>query len=238
MTEFGGYTEEEDEVHVARFVAGDDARQIAAVVGRSAASAQLRTSRLSLVDRIGSAARERIVERHVEGWTVSRIARQHGVKPPVVERLLRKAGLEPRLRPAAAAWIPGDMHPETGAYGRIVPTFGDGKAEDPLKVVLRHWPIAREDEVEIGPIENDGANPPRYYIPLAGGWEIQTKGSGSTFRLGNSVTKRQIALTTAGYDAAHLEMMAREVNAVTCAMQNEIVSLRARLAEIEGRAAA
>ena len=84
--------------------------------------------------------------------------------------------------------------------------------------------------IPIGPIENDGGTPPRYYIPLAGGWEIQTKGSGSTVRLGNSASDtafgKQITMTTAGYDAENLERMARGVHAATRAMQAEIERLR------------
>ena len=84
--------------------------------------------------------------------------------------------------------------------------------------------------IPIGPIEDDGGTPPRYYIPLAGGWEVQTKGSGSTVRLGNSASDtafgKQITMTTAGYDAEHLETMARGVHAATRAMQSEIERLR------------
>lgn len=61
-------------------------------------------------------------------------------------------------------------------------------------------------DVELPPIDRDeGMN--RDYIPIPGGWEIQTKGKGSTFRISDG--KDQYPVTDT-YLHKHLERMARD----------------------------
>ena len=52
---------------------------------------------------------------------------------------------------------------------------------------------------------------PREYIPIGAGWEIQTKGEGSTFRISNTITGEQIMIND---ERIHdrLEKMAQEIN--------------------------
>lgn len=53
----------------------------------------------------------------------------------------------------------------------------------------------------------------RHYIPLPGGWEVQTRGSGSTFRIADTKTGDRLAIPESPYLHETLERMAREVNA-------------------------
>ena len=66
----------------------------------------------------------------------------------------------------------------------------------------------------VGPIERDESYD-RTYIPLPGGWEVQTKGKGSTFRLCNTKTNDRLAMGVGGGSFEHdmLEQMAREIHA-------------------------
>lgn len=62
--------------------------------------------------------------------------------------------------------------------------------EDKVKEALEQCKSALEalEKCEpLPPIEYD-ADMDRYYIPMIGGWEIQTKGKGSTFRICNTKT--------------------------------------------------
>ncbi len=63
------------------------------------------------------------------------------------------------------------------------------------------------------PIERDEAME-RDYIPLPGGWEMQTKGNGSTFRLCDTKTgQRWIMWENGGQEHKALEQMARDIHA-------------------------
>lgn len=53
----------------------------------------------------------------------------------------------------------------------------------------------------------------RDYIPLPGGWEVQTKGNGSTFRICDTKTGDRMPIPLPDRILAFLERMAREVNA-------------------------
>jgi len=53
----------------------------------------------------------------------------------------------------------------------------------------------------------------RHYIPLPGGWEVQTKGVGSTFRILNRKTGERLAIPESPYLHETLEQMARDINA-------------------------
>lgn len=63
----------------------------------------------------------------------------------------------------------------------------------------------------VSPIAYDKAYD-RYYIPLPGGWEVQTKGKGSTFRICDPQGER-LAVPDSPYLHETLERMAREIHA-------------------------
>lgn len=70
----------------------------------------------------------------------------------------------------------------------------------PLGGVDAYRPIDRDDEYD------------RDYIPMPGGWEIQTKGRGSSFRLAEPDDSR-LAIPDSPYLRETLERMARDINA-------------------------
>lgn len=67
-------------------------------------------------------------------------------------------------------------------------------------------------------IERDDAYD-RDYIPVGAGWEIQTKGRGSTFRLSDASGDRRLAIPDSPYLHKTLTEMAREVNNYVAALQ-------------------
>jgi len=69
----------------------------------------------------------------------------------------------------------------------------------------------RPSDKELAPIERDESYD-RTYIPLPGGWEIQTKGKGSTFRLLGPDGFR-LPIIEQPYLFEHLERMARDIHA-------------------------
>ena len=84
---------------------------------------------------------------------------------------------------------------------------------------FRAWEAAlaqRQQVPELPPIERD-EHMDRTYIPLPGGWEVQTKGKGSTFRLCD--TKSGDRWPVLDYTGLHeaLEQMAREIRAAITA---------------------
>ena len=70
---------------------------------------------------------------------------------------------------------------------------------------------AWEGREALPPIERDEAYD-RTYIPLPGGWEIQTKGKGSTFRICDTKSGDRWPVLESHLHA-YLERMAREVRA-------------------------
>jgi hypothetical protein len=87
---------------------------------------------------------------------------------------------------------------------------------------------ARETNSDLAPIEYD-RDMDRTYIPLPAGWEIQTKGKGSTFRIAHAQQgTRWIVMD----DRLHepLEGLARDVRNALAAKDQEIADLRAQLA--------
>lgn len=64
----------------------------------------------------------------------------------------------------------------------------------------------------IPPIERDEPYQ-RDYIPVGAGWEIQTKGKGSTFRLSDDNGDRRLAIPDSPYLHETLTQMAQEVHA-------------------------
>lgn len=69
----------------------------------------------------------------------------------------------------------------------------------------------------------------RSYIPVAPGWEVQTKGKGSTFRLCEPSGDR-LAVPDSPYLHATIERMALAIHAHRVAMEEEIERLRAEVA--------
>lgn len=88
------------------------------------------------------------------------------------------------------------------------------RAARPSAPVGEVAPVAR-----LPPIEVDPDMPSREYIPLPGGWEVQTKGSGSSYRLLDRKTgERHLILCNDGR-LVHdfLTRMAKEVHAACAA---------------------
>lgn len=69
----------------------------------------------------------------------------------------------------------------------------------------------------------------RSYIPVAPGWEVQTKGKGSTFRLCEPSGDR-LAVPDSPYLHTTIERMALAIHAHRVAMEEEVERLRAALA--------
>jgi len=79
-------------------------------------------------------------------------------------------------------------------------------------------PDGEEKHLVVAPveaIENDKDDPTREYIPLPGGWEIQTKGKGSSYRLLDKKTgERHLILAgDAPFVQEFITRMAKEINA-------------------------
>lgn len=76
-------------------------------------------------------------------------------------------------------------------------------------------PSAERAPVEpvLGPIESNEFYKDRFYIPLPGGWEIQTKGSGSSFRICDQKSGERYPVCPQPYLYEMLEKMGREIHA-------------------------
>jgi len=72
--------------------------------------------------------------------------------------------------------------------------------------------LERVVSAHVGPIERDEGYD-RTYIPLPGGWEVQTKGKGSTFRICDTKSGDRLAIPPSPYLHETLERMAREIHA-------------------------
>lgn len=82
--------------------------------------------------------------------------------------------------------------------------------------VLRAIEVHIEKSLGVGDIETDEYDPTREYIPLPGGWEVQTKGNGSSYRLLDKKNNER-HLILSGKDWMNLQAfftrMAKEVHA-------------------------
>lgn len=79
------------------------------------------------------------------------------------------------------------------------------------------------------PIESDDGFE-RHYIPIAGGWEIQTKGRGSSFRIADSKPNGiRFLVFEQPYIFGYLEKMARESHAAHAAALEQNLELRLEL---------
>ena len=82
------------------------------------------------------------------------------------------------------------------------------------------------EQVEALTIERD-EQMCRDYIPLPGGWEIQTKGNGSTMRILDKKADERFPMALPNFVIAFLERMAREVHAECSRLHAENLALRA-----------
>ena len=80
-------------------------------------------------------------------------------------------------------------------------------------------------------IERDEAMD-RTYIPLPGGWEIQTKGKGSTFRLCDPQGRRTPVLGEELHEP--LERMARDISNQVAVMRATIATLEHAMTQLRG----
>lgn len=102
------------------------------------------------------------------------------------------------------------------------------------KSLNAHPPASAADGAgELPPIERDEAFD-RDYIPLPGGWEVQTKGSGSTFRICDTKSGERMPVVETMLHP-WLERMAREVHAAIAALAQQRIpeSVRAVLADLD-----
>lgn len=76
--------------------------------------------------------------------------------------------------------------------------------------------LERIVSAHVGPIERDESYD-RTYIPLPGGWEVQTKGRGSTFRLQGPTARDYLPIPNSPYLHDILERMARDIHAAVSA---------------------
>lgn len=74
--------------------------------------------------------------------------------------------------------------------------------------------VQREGWVSV-PIDHD-ADMNRFYIPLPAGWEVQTKGGGSSFRICDTKTHKRVHVLDERLQPV-IEQMAREIHAALSA---------------------
>jgi hypothetical protein len=85
--------------------------------------------------------------------------------------------------------------------------------------------------MDIAPIERD-EQMDRTYIPVAQGWEVQTKGKGSSFRIAETKPDSPRYLVTDKFLHEPLEQMARAIHAERLQAQAEKAELVRQCAEI------
>jgi hypothetical protein len=78
--------------------------------------------------------------------------------------------------------------------------------------------VDREGWVSV-PIDHD-ADMNRFYIPLPAGWEVQTKGNGSSFRICDTKTHKRVHVLDERLQPV-IEQMAREIHAALSAAPKE-----------------
>lgn len=92
--------------------------------------------------------------------------------------------------------------------------------------------LTKHAQAVLAPVERDESID-RIYIPLPGGWEVQTKGLGSSFRIADTKSGQQWTILDASHpdqfarDKADMfERMAMEIRAAYAEQQAEIERLR------------
>jgi hypothetical protein len=105
-------------------------------------------------------------------------------------------------RDPAAGWALGHLEPTQESLHLL------DKPEEWAKVEVRRLgfmstgtlpPIARDEDYQ------------RDYIPLPGGWEIQTKGRGSSFRICDTKSGERFNIAGTHFEHDFIERMAREI---------------------------
>jgi hypothetical protein len=90
----------------------------------------------------------------------------------------------------------------------------------------------------VPPIEANKFYKDRFYIPLPGGWEIQTKGGGSSFRICDTKSGQRLPITPQPYLYETLERMGREIHAAWVALASRPQPARGEVSEAEVKEAA
>lgn len=103
---------------------------------------------------------------------------------------------------------PQDLTPRIQSY---IAKAADGEEADCRTRAARRGSASMADPDSYLTIDHDGEMQ-RHYIPMPGGWEIQTKGKGSTFRLCDPHGER-LAIPDSPYLWEELTAMARDANA-------------------------
>lgn len=104
--------------------------------------------------------------------------------------------------PVALCYTPDEKHLQSLAFAA---GFRAGQSSRPVPAQPGSAP----------PIETDELDPTRQYIPLPGGWEVQTRGNGSSYRLLDRKTgeRRPILGGDPDFVQAFMTRMALEVHA-------------------------
>lgn len=116
---------------------------------------------------------------------------------------------------------------------------GDEEDIGVYRAMLAASPAAPGAEVEpvagLPPIEVDPDMPSREYIPLPGGWEVQTKGRGSSYRLLDRKTgERHLILCNDGnFIHDFVTRMAKEVHAASSPPTTDAIKAQARREALE-----
>jgi hypothetical protein len=116
--------------------------------------------------------------------------------------------------PAQSADTPSESH----HFAHINNMMGNDGANTPSEAVP--------------PIEANKTYTDRFYIPLPGGWEIQTKGGGSSFRICDTKSGQRLPIAPQPYLYETLERMGREIHAAWVAFASRPQPARGEVSEI------
>ena len=131
------------------------------------------------------------------------------------------AAVAARLREHDAQPAPAPVHPCTMGVDCEEAGVCYASANGQPEQCGAHPPAPAADGAgELPPIERDEAYD-RDYIPLPGGWEVQTKGSGSTFRICDTKSGERMPVVETMLHP-WLERMAREVHAAIAALRQPV----------------
>lgn len=132
---------------------------------------------------------------------------------------------QPAATPAPVAQVPGTSENVMHVLADLDDMAQEGWMECArAAAVIRGMLASAKAPVaqRVPPIERDETMD-RTYIPLPGGWEVQTKGSGSTFRVCDTKSGDRWPITDCewGFGHAEWERMAREIHAAAQAQGEE-----------------
>jgi len=97
---------------------------------------------------------------------------------------------------------------------RVAALEADAQSETGIPITEQNQSVAQV--APLGPIERD-EDFDRTYIPLPGGWEVQTKGKGSSFRICDTKDGERLLIPPSPYLHETLERMAKEIHAACTA---------------------